>query len=209
MNGYFAYLLVASLTIASPGPGVILSISNSLKYGLSGAVPGIAGVVCGMFILSLVSATSVGALLASSVTAFAIAKSIGALYLLYLGIKMLRSASIKFRNDPGHSQSRQPGSAARFKEGLVLTFSNPKPILFFIALFPQFINVAAPYIMQFLFLSITFCILVFLIHSVYAVFAYAIKAKIMSAGGFTIINKIGGLCFLGFAGLIFYTTEFR
>lgn len=209
MNGYFAFLLIASLTIASPGPGIVLSISNSLKYGLSGAVPGIAGVACGMFIVALVSATSVGALLASSVTAFAIAKSIGALYLLYLGIKLLRSTAIKFKNDSSGQQLHQPGAAARFKEGLILTLSNPKPIVFFIALFPQFINVAAPFIMQFLFLSLTFCALVVLIHAVYAVFAHSIKDKIMSAGGFTIINRIGGICFILFAGLIFYTTKFQ
>lgn len=89
-----------------------------------------------------------------------------------------------------------------------MTLSNPKPILFFIALFPQFINVASPYSAQFLLLSSTFCVLVLLIHSVYAMFAYAIRARIMSAGGFAIINRIGGTCFLLFAGLIFYTTKF-
>lgn len=207
MNGYLAYLLIASLTIASPGPGIVLSISNSLKYGLRGAVPGVAGVASGMFLVALVSATSVGAILASSPTAFALAKSAGALYLIYLGIKLLRSNSIKLKNDSERSKTLALSSSARFKEGMVLTLSNPKPILFFVALFPQFINVATPYIPQFLLFSVTFCILVCLIHAIYALFAYSIKAKIMSAGGFTIINRIGGVCFLGFAGMIFYTTK--
>ncbi|PRC94215.1 putative threonine efflux protein [Solimicrobium silvestre] len=208
MNGFFTYILIASLTIASPGPGIVLSISNSLKYGLKGAFPGIVGVAGGMFLVALASATSMGALLASSVTGFAIAKSIGAAYLIYLGIKLLRSSSIKLKGDSGEVPLHRPSTGARFKEGIILTVSNPKPIMFFIALFPQFINVASPYVTQFLFLSSTFCVLVFLIHSIYAMFAYAIKARIMSAGGFTIINRIGGTCFLLFAGLIFYTTKF-
>lgn len=207
MNGFFAYLLIASLTIASPGPGIVLSISNSLKYGLTGALPGILGVAGGMFLVAIVSATSMGALLASSVTAFAIAKSLGAAYLIYLGVKLLRSSSVKLGGDSA-AQGLRPTRAARFKEGMVMTLSNPKPILFFIALFPQFIDVTSPYVGQFMLLASTFCMLVVLIHSTYAVFAYAIKAQIMSAGGFTIINRIGGICFLLFAAMIFYTTKF-
>lgn len=156
MNGFLAYILIASLTIASPGPGIVLSISNSLKYGLMGAFPGIMGVAGGMFLVALVSATSMGALLASSVTGFAIAKSIGAAYLIYLGIKLLRSSSIKLNGDSGDAPLQRPSTVARFKEGMIMTLSNPKPILFFIALFPQFINVASPYVTQFLFLSSTF-----------------------------------------------------
>lgn len=206
-NGYLTYLLIASLTIASPGPGIVMSITNSIKYGLSGAVPSIFGVVLGMFIVALISATSVGGLLASSVIAFSIAKLIGALYLVYLGFKLLRSTSIKSRNDVEMRPNYLPPTG-RFKEGLLLTLSNPKPIVFFIALFPQFIDIATPYAIQFLILSITFCLLVLLIHTVYAVFAQSIKLKIMSAGGLVIINRVGGACFLVFARVIFCTTKF-
>lgn len=111
MNGFFAYVLIASLTIASPGPAIVLSISNSLKYGMKGALPGIIGVAGGMFLVALVSATSMGALLASSVTAFAIAKSIGAVYLIYLGIKLLRSSSIKLGSDTGAAPLHRPAPA--------------------------------------------------------------------------------------------------
>ncbi|MDR3439475.1 LysE family transporter [Telmatospirillum sp.] len=209
MNGLPAYILIASLTIASPGPGVVLSISNSLKYGLRGAFPGIIGVAGGMLLVALASATSMGALLASSVTGFAIAKMIGAAYLIYLGIKMLRSSSVELKSDACEEPLKRPSTHTRFKEGVILSLSNPKPILFFIALFPQFIDVASPYVPQFLFLSATFCGLVLLIHSIYATFAYTIRGKIMSAGGFTIINRIGGACFLLIAGLVFYTTKFH
>jgi homoserine/homoserine lactone efflux protein len=204
-----AYILISSLTIASPGPGVVLSISNSLKYGLRGALPGIIGVAGGMLLLALASATSMGALLAASVTGFAIAKIIGAAYLIYLGIKMLRSSSLKIKSEEYQEHEKHPSTPSRFKEGIILSLSNPKPILFFIALFPQFIDFNSPYAKQFIILSGIFCTLVIFIHFIYATFAHAIRNRIISAGGFTIINRIGGTCFLLIAGLIFYTTKFH
>lgn len=206
MNQYFTYLIIAALTIASPGPGVVLSISNSLKYGLRGAIPGIIGVAGGMFIVSLISATSIGVFLKSSQLAFSIAKAIGAGYLVYLGIKLLRSSSVKINNSENNF-SNTPSIKSRFKEGIILTLSNPKPILFFVALFPQFINAESSYTSQFMTLSFSFCALVLIIHLIYGLFAHSIKNKIMSAGGFTIINKIAGTCFLFFAGIIFYTIK--
>lgn len=207
MNGYLTYLLIASLMIASPGPGVVFSICNSLRYGFRGTAPGVAGVATGNFLVALASATSIGAALGSSPTAYAVAKLVGALYLIYLGIKMLFSKSIELRNDSEKNQTHGHTSFTRFKEGMTLTLSNPKAVLFFVALFPQFIDSTRSYIPQFLLLSLTFCILICLIHSIYAVFfAYSVKLRLMSSGGFTVINRIGGVCFLGFAVMIFYTT---
>ena len=208
MNNYFTYLLIASLTIASPDPGIILSISNSLKYGFVGALPGIIGVSIGMFIVASISATSIGAILTSSPTAFAVARIIGAMYLGYLGIKLLNSKNINLKSDLHESEFILPSFKLRFKEGFILTLSNPKPIIFFVALFPQFMNITKSYIAQFLTLSTTFCALVILIHSAYAMFSHFIKNKIISNGKFILINQTAGICFLGFAGVIFATTRF-
>jgi len=88
MSGYLLFSIIAIATILSPGPGVLLTLTNSLRYGVSGAVGGILGISFGAFIIAGISATSIGVLLATSVIAFSIIKFIGAAYLIYLGIKL-------------------------------------------------------------------------------------------------------------------------
>ncbi|GAA0311180.1 LysE family translocator [Psychrobacter aestuarii] len=89
MNSIFVYLLIASATIASPGPGVVLSITNALTYDRRKTLCGIFGLSLGMLAVAIVSATSVGVLIATSKSAFLTLQIIGAFYILYMGSKML------------------------------------------------------------------------------------------------------------------------
>lgn len=89
MNNIVIYLLIASATIASPGPGVILSITNSLTYDRKRTTYGILGLSLGMLAVAIVSATSIGLLIATSKKAFLTVQIIGAIYILYMGAKML------------------------------------------------------------------------------------------------------------------------
>jgi homoserine/homoserine lactone efflux protein len=119
----------------------------------------------------------------------------------------LRASSIELAHVSGKSGTRNRTPFSHFGEGMILSLSNPKAVLFFVSLFPQFIDSAAPYVPKFLSLSISFCVLLCMIHAAYAVFfTYSVKSKLMASGGFTIINRVGGICFLGFAVMILYTT---
>ena len=91
MDNYHLYLLIALITVASPGPGVILTLSNAIRYGVRSALSGMLGIASGIFMKSVLSATSLGILLASSALAFTILKYIGAAYLIYLGIKLWKA----------------------------------------------------------------------------------------------------------------------
>lgn len=91
MNSYGLFLVFATLTILSPGPGVLLTLSNAARHGWTGAVPGILGIALGASIVAAISATSVGLLLSASAHAFTALKYAGAAYLLYLGYKSWRS----------------------------------------------------------------------------------------------------------------------
>ena len=82
MASYGLFLILATLTVLSPGPGVVLTLSNALRHGWSGALPGILGIALGAFIVAGLSASSVGLILATSATAFTVLKFVGALYLL-------------------------------------------------------------------------------------------------------------------------------
>ncbi len=78
MESYLLYIAIASATIASPGPGVVLTISNSIRYGFFGSVAGIVGVASAMLCIATISATSLAVILSTSALAFTILKYVGA-----------------------------------------------------------------------------------------------------------------------------------
>ncbi len=144
MAGYELFLILATLTVLSPGPGVVLTLSNALRHGWRGALPGIFGIASGAFIVAGICASSLGLLLAASATAFTVLKYIGALYLLYLGIKMWRTQ----RFIP-ELTATSPRPWRRFGEALSIQLLNPQGGVFFLAVFPQFIKPEGDYYRQF------------------------------------------------------------
>ncbi len=194
MDNYLLYIVIASATIASPGPGVILSISNALKYGFFGSIAGILGVAVGMFFIGLLSASSVAVILATSALAFSIIKYVGAAYLIYLGYKMWRSTSEL------HPETKLAvkTNGSRFREGLAITLLNPKPIFFFIALFPQFIVSNNQNLYPFFVLVMTFSLLVIVIHCLYAASANMLRKKLATPKAGKLISKISGSFFIFF-----------
>jgi homoserine/homoserine lactone efflux protein len=206
MHEYILYILLASLTIASPGPGVVLTLTNSLRFGLLNTIPGIIGISLGMLFISIVVASGIGIIIARSITIFSLVKYIGATYLVYLGLKLWRATNLNLSNINSFEKKHVFSRKKYFKEGLGITILNPKPIIFFIAFFPQFIDSNQSYLLQFSLLSTTFCFLIVIIHLLYAIFAQILKYKASGSDQyFLIINKVGCVCFIGFAlGLIFF-----
>jgi len=197
MNLYLMFMTMATLTILSPGPGVLKSLTNAIHYGRQQAFVGILGLACGVLCVALLSATSIGLILASSQLAFTIVKTLGAAYLIYLGIRMLLS-----RSDSAASQQQPERSMmATFTEGLLLQFTNPKAILFFMAILPQFIDHSKAYVPQFLLLVVTFCTLLVLIHTLYVLGARKVSGWL--AGTQTNwLNKAGACAFLMFGAML-------
>lgn len=202
MDQYFVYLVIVAVTVASPGPGVILTLSNAIRYGVKSALSGVLGIALGIFIIAMLSASSVGLLLASSAVAFSILKYIGAAYLIYLGIKLWRSPAISFIKEEGDGdndkEEKKHEYGLRFKEGFLITLLNPKPIFFFMSLFPQFISHQQSYYFQFMILTLTFCSMILIVHSVYAFLANSIKVWLSSPKGSKAVNRVGGSVFVLF-----------
>ena len=92
MENYLLFILIAAAVIASPGPGIVLTLKNTLQYDFRGAFPGIAGVALGMLLIAVLSAAGLGLLLTTSALAFTVLKYLGAAYLIYLGIKLWRNS---------------------------------------------------------------------------------------------------------------------
>lgn len=194
MENYILYIVITSATIASPGPGVILTISNAIRYGFLGAVAGILGVASAMFCIAIISATGVALILSTSALAFSTLKYVGAAYLIYLGIKMWRSSS-KFNRE---NENKVKSNKQKFTEGLLITLLNPKPIFFFMSLFPQFLNSSENYLFQFSFLTITFSVFVVIIHFGYAFFAKTVKYKLSTSRGSKVLAKVSGSFYILF-----------
>jgi homoserine/homoserine lactone efflux protein len=197
MKLYPLFLLMAAVTILSPGPGVIMTLTNSLRFGLRGTLAGILGLALGVLIVAGISATSLGLILATSALAFTLIKFIGAAYLTYLGIRLWLSPGFEFREQVACEASVW----RRFLEGLSLQLTNPKSIFFFLSVFPQFIEPSEPYGTQFYVLVFTFSTLLVVIHCLYAFFARKTKIWLTSERGGRAVNKAGGamLMFFGVA----------
>lgn len=199
MKLYPLFVLMAAATVLSPGPGVLMTLSNALRSGLRGTFGGIAGIACGAMIVAALSATSVGVVLAASALAFTILKYIGAAYLFYLGIRLWRSPGLNLQD----SRDAAPVSnLKRFREGFLLQFTNPKAIFFFLSIFPQFIDHQQAFAWQFTLLVLTYSLLVMLIHSGYALFAGKSRQWLVSERGGKILNRSGAACFMLFGAAL-------
>ena len=199
MEQYLLYLVIVTITVASPGPGVILTLSNAIRHGVKPALSGMIGIALGIFVIAIISASSLGLLLTTSALAFSILKFVGAAYLIYLGIRLWRSPPISLGDSSDLTRKEMnPLYFQRLKEGFWVSLLNPKPIFFFMSLFPQFINHQQSYLLQFSYLTITFCGVIIIVHSAYALLANSIKGWLSSPRGSKTVNRVGGSVFILF-----------
>lgn len=120
----------------TPGPDVLYIVSQSLRSGVRAGLVAALGIFAGCFVHVAIAAVGLGALLAASAMAFAVVKFIGAAYLLWMGVRLLRATR------PGWASSAAPGEADLgrvFRRGFLTNVLNPKVALFFLAFLPQFI----------------------------------------------------------------------
>ena len=148
---------VAGIAIVSPGPATLLAVRNGSAFGLRAAAWSSLGNVSGLFCVSATTLLGLGVLLKSSALLFAAVKTLGALYLFYLGLRQLlaRSSASDAGVDTAPSTTA-PAALRLYREAFLVATTNPKAILFFTALFPQFIDSQAPLLAQFLILTCIF-----------------------------------------------------
>lgn len=187
----FTFATIALLLI--PGPTVLLVLSYALSKGRSVAVASAAGVALGDLIAMTASLAGLGALVLTSATLFTALKWIGAAYLIYLGVKLIRSAPSSGLSVPNADVSARHvlGHAA------MVTALNPKSIAFFIAFVPQFIRADAPLGPQFAILIATFVTLAGLNALLYALLADRLRRVISRPSVITSLTRAGGATLIG------------
>ena len=195
---YLIYLAAVAVFFATPpDTSQLLIISNSVRYGLRKSAYTIAGDLSANCLQMTGAAFGLAAIIATSATAFSVIKWLGVAYLIYIGIQLIRS-----RDDVNDVDANQSGQAFRlYRQGFVTPMANPFAVVFFGALFPQFIDPALAILPQLLILGVTYLIVdgaILLLWGWLGVRA----ASALKRHSFGLINKICGALMIAAAALL-------
>lgn len=186
---WLAFVAASAVLLIIPGPTILTVISYSVAHGRRANVPLVAAVTLGDSTALVVSLLGLGALLATSAFWFMVIKWAGGLYLLFLGVKLLRAGI-----SPAElAAPAAPGSRWKlFANTYLVTALNPKGIVFFVAFLPQFISPRADVTQQLWLLAITFVTMATLNATLYAVFAASARKLLASPRAQRRFNLAGG-----------------
>jgi threonine/homoserine/homoserine lactone efflux protein len=201
LSTYLLYTAAVALLIVTPGPTMLMCMTNSVNHGTRRAMTSVAGATTAVLGVMVLSAMGLGALLATSETAFTTAKVIGAAYLIWLGIKTFRSDAVL----PMDDGSPQQTGRSFFLQGFLVGASNPKALLFFAAFFPQFLNPAEAIAPQFAVLALTFVAFEFTVLTLCALGVARLLPLLRSSGPVRWINRVGGGMFTLMGGALLFT----
>lgn len=166
---WFLFVVTEAVLCLTPGPAVLFIVSCGLARGGRAALWGNAGILSGNTFYFALSALGLGAVLLGSHELFTIIKYLGAAYLVWLGLRTIRGSGLALRvNREGPPVAERWGLLAR---GFVLQASNPKALMFFVALLPQFIDTHQPIAPQVVILAVTSALIEFLVLGGYGYFA--------------------------------------
>ena len=195
---WLAYFLAAWLIALSPGSGAVLSMSHGLQYGVRQTTATIVGLQIGLASILLVAGAGVGALLLASTTAFMVVKVLGAGYLIWLGVKQWRAPV-----DGAASDAAAPSEPAglsvrqRLLRGALTNATNPKGIVFMVAVLPQFIDPNKPLALQLAILLVTTLAVDSVVMHGYAFLASRLRALMQSVRARRAQNRVFGGVLMG------------
>lgn len=186
---WLAFVTASAVVLIIPGPTILTVISYSVSHGRRANIPLVAAVALGDSTALVFSLLGLGVLLAASVFWFTVIKCIGGIYLLYVGIGMLRTGIGPTEVSPPAS----PDSTWKlFANTYLVTALNPKSILFFVAFLPHFINHTRSVTPQLWLLATTFVALAAFNAGLYAIFATSARRLLASSHAQRRFNLAGG-----------------
>ncbi|MGV7208363.1 LysE family transporter [Oxalobacteraceae bacterium A2-2] len=200
---WITFVIAASIIAVSPGSGAVLSMSHGLSYGVKKASTTILGLQAGLLLVLFIAGAGVGSLLMASEIAFNIVKTVGALYLIYLGLSQWR-AKVHVNHEQRHAELAVPSLRRRFLTGFLTNATNPKGIIFMVAVLPQFITKGSPVLPQLLILAVTMCTIDLIVMHSYAFLASSMQRYFRDARAVRKQNRFfGGLLMAVGAALFF------
>jgi len=187
---YLAYVLACVVVVIVPGPNVTVIIANSLRHGTRAGLLSVAGTQAGVAVMLAVLMAGLSTLVATMAWWFDWLRLLGAAYLVWLGIKLWRSAG-----DIGEAAAAPRGDGF-FWQGFVVLLSNPKALLFFGAFIPQFINPAGDVSMQVFVLGLTFMGVALVLDGGYALLAGG-AGHLLSRQRVRLVSRLSGSFLIG------------
>ena len=189
---WLAYFAAAWLIALSPGSGAVLAMSHGLSYGVRRTTATIVGLQLGLAFIFLVAGVGVGALLLASATAFTVIKVLGAAYLVWLGLRQWRAPLGALQEDGQVAAGPVPSVRRRIALGLFTNATNPKGIVFMVAVLPQFINPQRPLAPQLAILLATTVVVDLIVMHGYAFLASRLRAWLRTARARRGQNRVFG-----------------
>lgn len=202
LHTWMAYLVAACIIAVSPGSGAVLSMSHGLSYGVRKTSATILGLQLGLLLILLIAGAGVGSLLIASETAFNVVKIVGACYLIYIGFAQWRA-----KGGIMDAQAEQPASGSwqkRALSGFLTNATNPKGIIFMVAVLPQFMSESQSLWLQLLVMALTATALDATVMHGYALGASSLRRLLQSPRAQRNQNRVfGGVLMAVGAGLFF------
>jgi threonine/homoserine/homoserine lactone efflux protein len=188
-----AFLVASFILAVTPGPGVFYIVTRSLLQGRRFGLASVAGVALGNLGNAVGAALGLAALFAVSSAAFTVVKYAGAAYLIYLGIRVLRSAS------PDEPRVPEPEPLLRiFRDGFLVALLNPKTAVFFAAFLPQFMTPGGRHALQGIALGALFVAMAAITDTLYALAAGAAASVLKRTNGMRVLGRYAtGGAFIG------------
>ncbi|MDO9299669.1 LysE family translocator [Bradyrhizobium sp.] len=204
LTSYSLYLAAVAVLVLSPGPTMLACMTTALNDGKSNALAAAVGSISAALGVMTLSALGLGALLAASELAFTVVKVIGAIYLIWLGIRTFCGSAAAIRIKGAATDSRRR-LGSHYVRGFLVGSSNPKAILFFTAFFPQFLNPIEPFAPQYCILALTFVTCEFSVLAMCAFGVSTVAPVLRSSWHMRWINRATGGLFATMGGLLLFS----
>ena len=207
IENYSIFIISSIILSVTPGSDTFYVLGNSISSGRKVGVMSALGTSTGCILHTVMAALGLSVILAKSAIAFNIVKYLGAVYLIFLGIRTLMSKTSLLAKE---NKNEKKSIRQIFLQGAMIDVLNPKVALFFLAFLPQFINPNTSYgIIPFLLLGFTYIIVATIWCIILAIFSYSISRKLSEIKGMHgFVNKFTGIIFIGL-GLNLLTAKLK
>lgn len=195
---FVAFVASCAVLLFMPGPTILLVVSYALTHGRRSAFATIAGVIAGDLVAVTLALMGLGTLLRASASLFFAMKMLGALYLVYLGVKMWRAPGLV---DTSTQERPSTSNREMALDAFTVTVLNPKSGMFLVAFLPQFMDPSKPIWPQNVALGSVFMVLAFASVAVYALLASRVHAFVKDPTIARLVNRAGGTVLVG-AGIL-------
>jgi len=185
---WLTFLGAAILISVSPGAGAVQSMATGLTHGVRRGYWSVLGLQLGLMLQLTLVAVGLGAAVANSILAFNVIKWIGVAYLVYLAIRQWRTATIDLREHVTHTVSGRP--LALLARGFLVNATNPKGLVFFLAVLPQFVVPTAPLVPQYLAIGATLIAVDMVVMGLYTGMSVRLLRWLHTPRQQTIVNRL-------------------